>query len=66
MLERGTGWSDVGTRWKKLDAGRSKSTLDIITGDETWVNQSDPETKPQSSVWMLQGESPPIEARGQD
>ena len=32
----------------------------IITGDETWVYQHDPETKQQSKQWLLRGSSGPI------
>ncbi|UYV77659.1 hypothetical protein LAZ67_15001841 [Cordylochernes scorpioides] len=35
----------------------------IITGDETWVYQYDPETKRQSSQWIERGESKPKKAR---
>ncbi|UYV81788.1 hypothetical protein LAZ67_20002368 [Cordylochernes scorpioides] len=35
----------------------------IITGDETWVYQYDPETKPQSSQWIERGEPKPKKAR---
>ena len=45
---------------EKFDTRRSKSTWEIITGDEILVYQSDLETKQQSSVWMFPGASPPI------
>ncbi|UYV80695.1 BRWD3 [Cordylochernes scorpioides] len=35
----------------------------IITGDETWVYQYDPETKRQSSQWIERGEPKPKKAR---
>ncbi|UYV77212.1 hypothetical protein LAZ67_15000139 [Cordylochernes scorpioides] len=35
----------------------------IITGDETWVYQYDPETKRQSSQWVVRGEPKPKKAR---
>ncbi|UYV82503.1 hypothetical protein LAZ67_21002595 [Cordylochernes scorpioides] len=35
----------------------------IITGDETWVYQYDPETKRQSSKWIERGEPKPKKAR---
>ncbi|UYV69055.1 hypothetical protein LAZ67_6002189 [Cordylochernes scorpioides] len=35
----------------------------IITGDETWVHQYDPETKRQSSQWIERGEPKPKKAR---
>ncbi|UYV82734.1 hypothetical protein LAZ67_22000693, partial [Cordylochernes scorpioides] len=35
----------------------------IITGDETWVYQYDPETKRQSSQWIERGEPKPKRAR---
>lgn len=43
----------------KYDSGRSTSTWDIVSGDETWVYQFDPETKAQSAVWLFPGEPPP-------
>ncbi len=44
---------------KKFDGGESKSVWDILTGDETWIYQYDPETKQQSTVWVFEGEDPP-------
>ncbi|UYV76922.1 MIB1 [Cordylochernes scorpioides] len=35
----------------------------IITGDETWVYQYDPETKRQSNQWIERGEPKPKKAR---
>ncbi|UYV73168.1 hypothetical protein LAZ67_10002077 [Cordylochernes scorpioides] len=35
----------------------------IITGDETWVYQDDPETKCQSSKWIERGQPKPKKAR---
>ena len=35
---------------RKLDGGRSPRIWDIVTGDETWVYQYDPETKQHSTV----------------
>ena len=37
----------------KFDGGGSKRVWDIVTGDETWIYQYDPETKQQSSVWLF-------------
>lgn len=44
---------------EKFNGGSSRSVWDIVTGDETWVYQYDPETKSQSSVWLFVGETPP-------
>ena len=32
----------------------------IVSGDETWVYQFDPETKALSSVWLFPGDNPPL------
>ena len=47
----------------KYDSGRSTATWDIITGDETWVYQFDPETKLQSPVWLFPRDPPPEKFR---
>ena len=41
----------------KNDSGRANSTWNIVSGDETWVYQFDPETKAQSSVWLFPGDT---------
>jgi [histone H3]-lysine36 N-dimethyltransferase SETMAR len=43
----------------KFDGGRSKLVSEIITADETWIYQYDPETKQQSTVWVFDDEVPP-------
>jgi histone-lysine N-methyltransferase SETMAR len=43
----------------KFDGGSSKSVSYIVTGDETWIYQYDPETKQQSTVWVFDDEDPP-------
>ena len=45
---------------ERFDGGRSKSTWRIVSGDETWVYQFDPETKQQSSVWVFPGDPIPV------
>ena len=45
---------------RKFDGGRSDRVSNIVTGDETYVYQYDPETKQQSSVWLFPGETPPV------
>ena len=45
---------------RKFDGGRSPRVRDIVTGDETWVYQYDPETKQQSAVWVFPDENPPV------
>ena len=44
---------------EKFDNGKSKQVYDIVTGDESWIYQVDPETKRQSSVWIFPDEQPP-------
>lgn len=44
---------------EKFDAGSSKSISEVVTGDETWIYQYDPETKQQSTVWVFDDEDPP-------
>ena len=36
--------------------------LPLVTGDETFVYQYDPETKQQSSVWLFQGQAPLLDS----
>ena len=48
---------------KKFDGGRTSRVWDIVTGDETWMSQYDPETKQQSAVWVFPGEVPPVKFR---
>ena len=45
---------------RKFDGGRFSRVWDIVTGDETWVYQYDPETKQQSAVWVFPDENPPV------
>ena len=45
---------------RKIDGGRSPHVRDIITGDESWVYQYDPETKQQSALWVFPYENPPV------
>ena len=45
---------------RKFNGGRSDRVSNIVTGDETYVYQYDPETKQQSSVWLFPGEPPPV------
>ena len=48
---------------KKFNGGGSKRVYDILTCDETWIYQYDPETKRQSSIWVFPGEDPPVKVR---
>lgn len=43
----------------KFHGGASKSVFNILTSDESWIYQYDPETKLQSTVWVFQNEDPP-------
>lgn len=47
----------------KFDAGSSRRVYDIITGDESWIYQYDPETKRQSTVWVFQNEATPTKVK---
>ena len=48
------------TMLAKYDSGRANSKWNIVSGDETWVYQFDPETKAQSLVWLFPGDTPPL------
>ena len=48
---------------QKFNEGKSKRVYDIVTGDESWIYQFDPETKRQSSIWIFPGENPPRKFR---
>lgn len=48
---------------RKFNNGASKQVDMIVTGDETWIYDYDPETKQQSSVWLFPGETPPTKVR---
>ena len=45
---------------RKFDGGRSPRVWDIVTGDETWVCQYDPDTKQQSAVCVFPDENPEV------
>lgn len=47
----------------KFDAGSSRRIYDIVTGDESWIYQYDPETKCQSTVWLFQNEPTPTKVK---
>ncbi|XP_061705471.1 histone-lysine N-methyltransferase SETMAR-like [Cydia pomonella] len=47
----------------KFDAGEKKNVYDILTGDETWLYNYDPETKRQSTVWCFEDEPTPTKCR---
>ena len=44
----------------KIEANEDAFFSRIITGDETWVYQNDPETKQQSKQWLPRGSAGPI------
>ncbi|KAI6658729.1 Mariner transposase [Oopsacas minuta] len=48
---------------KKFKGGESKRVYDILTCDETWIYQHDPETKRRSSICVCPGEDPPVKVR---
>ena len=48
---------------RKFDGGRSPRVWDIVTGDETWEYQFDPEAKQQLVVWVFPDENPPVKLK---
>ena len=48
------------TMLEKYNSECANSTGNIVSGDETWVYQFDPETITQSSVWLFPGDTPPL------
>lgn len=44
---------------EKFDGGSSKQVFNIVTGDESWIYNYDPETKQQSTVWVFEKEEMP-------
>ena len=44
---------------QKFNRGHSELAWEVLTGDETWIYQYDPEIKMQSVVWPFLDESPP-------
>lgn len=43
----------------KYKNGKSKNVYDIVTGDESWIYEYEPERKCQSTVWVFQFENAP-------
>ena len=50
---------------KRFNNGDLRRVSDIVTGNETWIYKSDPETKRQSSVWVFPDEQPPTKVKRQ-
>lgn len=50
---------------KKFDNGKSKLLEHVVTGDETWIYQYDPESKRQSTVRRFPGEDNPTKVKRQ-
>ena len=48
------------TMIEKYDSRHANSTWNIVSSDETWVYQFDPETKAQSSTWLFPGDTQPL------
>ena len=44
---------------EKYDSGRANSSWNMVSGNETWAYQFDPETRAQSSVWLFPGDTHP-------
>lgn len=47
---------------EKFRDGQSANYNNLITGDETWIYNNEPETKLQSSVWSEKGQASPVKA----
>ena len=47
----------------RFDGGQSRGTWEIISGDESWIYNFDPETKQQSAQWTPVGGAPPQKFR---
>ena len=47
---------------QKYDRGASKHVYDIVTGDESWIYEYEPENKQQSTVWVFQDEPNPTKS----
>ena len=45
--------------FKNYECGVSKHVYDFVTGDESWIYAYEPESKQQSTVWVLQDEPNP-------
>ena len=45
---------------RRFNNGNSCRISEIITADETWIYQYDPETKCQSSVWVFPDDDRPV------
>lgn len=48
---------------QKFEEGRAKQIFDIVTGDESWIYQFDPETKQQSTIWIFPDERAPTKTK---
>jgi histone-lysine N-methyltransferase SETMAR len=49
----------------KWDANPDEFLQRIVTGDETWLYQYDPEDKQQSKQWLPRGSSGPIKGKAE-
>ena len=49
----------------KIEANEDSFFGRILTGDETWVYQYDPETKQQSKQWVSRGSAGPIKFKSE-
>lgn len=48
---------------ERFNKGDSRRIFDIVTGDESWIYQYDPETKRQSTVWVFPDDAPPVKVK---
>ena len=48
---------------RRLNNGNTRCDSEIITGDETWIYQCDPETKRHSSVWVFTNDDRPVKVK---
>ena len=46
---------------QKYDRGALKHVYDIVTADESWIYAYEPESKQQSTLWVLQDKPNPTE-----
>lgn len=48
---------------EKFRNGSARELENVITGDETWIYQFEPEKKQQSQVWMFPGDQLPVKSQ---
>jgi len=48
---------------ERFENGASRRVSDVVTGDESWIYQFDPETKQQSAKWVFPGGDLPLKVK---